>query len=155
RAAVRTVARRSRGRRSRRGTRRARRDCTARGRRLMAGKDALRLRLDAGEELQLLCRTRGEHAIEVREPLVPGSQIQRSGGTLLSQLFDGHPECHAHPHELTIGYPKSQIWPQLDLAAPDAWYELLYEKYAQKHLRRGYGKPAERSKDADPDVFPF
>jgi hypothetical protein len=117
--------------------------------------EAPRERLGAREEYELLCRLRIEHAIDVREPLVLVSQIQRSGGTLLSQLFDGHPECHAHPHELTIGYPKSQIWPRLDLAAPHTWYELLYEKYAQKHLRRGYGKPAERSEDTDPDVFPF
>ena len=54
-------------------------------------------------------------------------------------------------HELTIGHPKSQIWPQLDLAAPETWYEQLYEKYSQKHLRLGYGKPAERSEDTDPD----
>ena len=32
-------------------------------------------------------------------------------GTLLSQLFDGHPECHAHPHELRIGSPTSRHWP--------------------------------------------
>ena len=112
-------------------------------------------RFGGREEYELLCRTRIEHAVEVREPLVIVSQIQRSGGTLLSQLFDGHPECHAHPHELTIGYPKSQIWPQLDLSAPATWYELLYEKYSQKHLRLGYQKPAERSADTAPDVFPF
>jgi hypothetical protein len=112
-------------------------------------------RLGEREEYEQLCRVRVEHAVEVREPLVLVSQIQRSGGTLLSQLFDGHPECHAHPHELTIGYPKSQLWPRLDLDAPDGWYEILYEKYSQKHLRLGYQKPAERSEDADPDVFPF
>jgi hypothetical protein len=112
-------------------------------------------RLSEREEHEQLSRARIEHVVDVREPLVLVSQIQRSGGTLLSQLFDGHPECHAHPHELTIGYPKSQIWPQLDLSAPETWYARLYEKYAQKHLRLGYGKPAERSEDSAPDVFPF
>jgi hypothetical protein len=111
-------------------------------------------RLSEDEEYEQLSRVRLGHAVDVREPLVLVSQIHRSGGTLLSQLFDGHPECHAHPHELTIGYPKSQIWPHLDLAAPETWYELLYEKYSQKHLRLGYRKPAERS-DGEPDVFPF
>jgi hypothetical protein len=91
----------------------------------------------------------------VREPLVLVSQIQRSGGTLLSQLFDGHPECHAHPHELTIGYPRSQHWPRLDLDDPSSWYEMLYEKYPQKHFRRGYQKPAERPGSDDFDVFQF
>src|SRR5262249_16213380 len=112
-------------------------------------------RLGGQEEHELICNARIEHVVEVREPLVLVSQIHRSGGTLLSQLFDGHPEVHAHPHELTIGHPKSQIWPQTDLAAPDTWYEILYEKYAQKHFRQGYGKPAERSEDSSPDVFPF
>jgi hypothetical protein len=119
------------------------------------GDEAPWERLGGREEYELLCRGRVEHAVEVREPLVLVSQIQRSGGTLLSQLFDGHPECHAHPHELTIGFPKSQIWPQLDLSAQETWYEHLYEKYSQKHLRLGYQKPAERTPDPDPDIYPF
>src|SRR5207244_9486462 len=106
------------------------------------GAEAPWERLAGSEEYELLCRARVEHAVPVREPLVLVSQIQRSGGTLLSQLFDGHPECHAHPHELTIGHPKSQIWPELDLADPAGWYGILYEKYPQKHLRLGYAKPA-------------
>jgi sulfotransferase family protein len=111
--------------------------------------------LSEDEEYDVLCRARVAHAVPVREPLVLVSQIQRSGGTLLSQLFDGHPECHAHPHELTIGYPKSQHWPRLDLDDPSSWFEMLYEKYPQKHFRRGYQKPAERPGSDDFDVFPF
>ena len=111
--------------------------------------------LSEDEEYDVLCRARVAQAIPVREPLVLVSQIQRSGGTLLSQLFDGHPECHAHPHELTIGYPRSQHWPRLDLDDPSSWYEMLYEKYPQKHFRRGYQKPAERPGSDDFDVFQF
>jgi Sulfotransferase family len=111
--------------------------------------------LTEGEEYQVLIRERIEHAVPVREPLVLVSQIQRSGGTLLSQLFDSHPECHAHPHEVTIGYPRSQHWPRLDLGDPASWYEMLYEKYPQKHFRIGYRKPAERPGTDDVDVFPF
>ena len=106
-------------------------------------------------EYEELCRARLEHLVQVREPLVLVSQIHRSGGTLLSQLFDGHPECHAHPHELAIGYPRSRIWPQLDLGAPGSWFDILHEKYAEKHFRLGYRKPAQRSRDADPELFPF
>jgi hypothetical protein len=51
----------------------------------------------------------------VTVPLVLISQIQRSGGSMLSQLFDGHPQVHAHPHELKVGYPKKFIWPPIDL----------------------------------------
>jgi Sulfotransferase family len=111
--------------------------------------------LSEDEEYRVLCRERIEHVVRVREPLVLVSQIQRSGGTLLSQLFDGHPECHAHPHELATGYPKSQHWPQLDLADPSSWYPMLYEKYPQKHFRLGYQKPAERHGSDEIDVFPF
>ena len=60
-------------------------------------------RLDEREEYAELVPQRLEHLVPVTDPLVLVSQIQRSGGTLLSQLFDGHPECHAHPHELKIG----------------------------------------------------
>jgi hypothetical protein len=111
--------------------------------------------LTEDEEYDVLARERIEHMVPVREPLVLISQIQRSGGTLLSQLFDGHPECHAHPHEVTIGYPKSQHWPRLDLDDPSSWYEMLYEKYPQKHFRLGYQKPAERPGSDDVDTFPF
>jgi hypothetical protein len=108
------------------------------------------------EEYQALCRARLAHVVPVREPLVLVSQIHRSGGTLLSQLLDGHPECHAHPHELRIGHvPNSRHWPQIELARPESWFETLYEKYAGKHLRSGYSKPGRDSTEGDVEVFPF
>jgi Sulfotransferase family len=109
------------------------------------------------DEYDALCRARVEHLVPVTQPLVLVSQVPRSGGTLLSQLFDGHPECFAHPHELRIGSPTSRHWPPIDLAHPDGWFELLYEPYAWKHARRGYKKPAGVRPDGgrDVDVFPF
>ena len=106
------------------------------------------------DEYEEFCRARIEYRVEVREPLVLISQIHRSGGTLLSQLFDGHPECHAHPHELTIGYPKSRHWPPIDLRARKRWFEILYETPVEKHFHEGYRKPAQKPGDAA-DVFPF
>ena len=105
------------------------------------------------EEYEALCRARLEHLVEVREPLVLVSQIQRAGGTLLSQLFDGHPECHAHPHELKIGHPREHDWPPLAGADPDRWFELLFEKRAARHFVHGYDKSAKRRHAYD--VFPF
>ena len=35
-------------------------------------------------------------------PILISGQIQRSGGTLFSQLFDGHPQVLAHPSEVVI-----------------------------------------------------
>ena len=121
-------------------------------------------RLTELEEHQALCRARVEHRVEVREPLVLISQIQRSGGTLLSQLFDGHPECHAHPHELKIGYPREFNWPPLDLARPEACFEVLFEKKTIRHFltgyyKRGARKPGDTGKKNATwhpyDVFPF
>jgi sulfotransferase family protein len=104
------------------------------------------------EEYEALCRVRLEHLVEVREPLVLVSQIQRSGGTLLSQLLDGHAECHAHPHELKIGYPRERNWPPLDLARPETWFEILFEQRSARNFRRGYRKSL---KGRQHDVFPF
>ena len=109
------------------------------------------------EEYEALCRARLEHLVRVTQPLVLVSQVPRSGGTLLSQLFDGHPEIHAHPHELRNGRPTSRHWASVDLARPEEWFELLFEPYAWKHARRGYKKPAGVRPEGgrDVDVFPF
>ena len=48
------------------------------------------------------------------QPIVLISQVQRSGGTLLSQMFDGHPNVFAHPHELQWGWPEKWDWPNFD-----------------------------------------
>jgi Sulfotransferase family len=108
-------------------------------------------RLSELEEYEALSRARLRHVVEVREPLVLISQIQRSGGTLLSQLFDGHVEVHAHPQQLHIGHPSSRDWPPLDLDDPERCFTLLYEKKAGLQLRKGYRK----SRRADRDMFPF
>jgi hypothetical protein len=109
--------------------------------------------LDELGEYQELCRTRLEHLVPVREPLVLCSQIQRSGGTLLSRLFDGHPECHAHPYELKLGRAQPQ-WPEIDLGdAPKRWFKRLYEEKVGQHLTAGYSKPG--LKETDVEVFPF
>jgi len=60
---------------------------------------------------------------------------------MLSQLFDGHPEVHSHPHELKFGYPKKYIWPEIDLRqSPDQWFEILFEDIVVRHFRHGYKK---------------
>jgi hypothetical protein len=58
------------------------------------------------------------------------TQLHRSGGTLFSQLLDGHSEIQAHPHELFIGKPEKWDWPQLGeaLENADETFELLKEE---------------------------
>jgi Sulfotransferase family len=92
----------------------------------------------------------------VLEPLVLISQVQRSGGTLLSQLFDGHPEVHAHPGELHIG-PGKAHWPSLDPdATPEAWFDALFERITLEFMEQGYSKSTPGARMAGTfDVFPF
>ena len=82
-----------------------------------------------------------EHISPVSAPIALVSQVQRSGGSLLSQLFDGHPELHAHPYELRIGYPEKYLWPQIDLNdRPERWFEVLFEDVVIQLFRKGYKK---------------
>jgi hypothetical protein len=87
--------------------------------------------LDAAtaEGLQQALRLRRENVVPVSEPLALICQAQRSGGTLLARLFDGHPQCHAHPHELHIGARRPHTWPDLPLDEdPEAWFAKLKEE---------------------------
>lgn len=63
-------------------------------------------------------------------PLLLITQLHRSGGTLFSQLLDGHSAIQAHPHELFIGKPEKWDWPMLadKLADPIAVFTLLQEE---------------------------
>jgi hypothetical protein len=92
-----------------------------------------------------------ENLSPVNSPLALISQIQRSGGTLLAQLFDGHPEIHAHPHELKIGKPKKYMWPRIDLNDDfERWFYILFEDDTIEHFKGGYRK--ERKQD---ETFSF
>lgn len=63
-------------------------------------------------------------------PLLLITQLHRSGGTLFSQLLDGHSQIQAHPHELFIGKPEKWDWPDLSniLSDPEAIFESLHEE---------------------------
>jgi hypothetical protein len=107
------------------------------------------------DEYEALCKARLEHLVQVKEPLVLISQIQRSGGTLLSQLFDSHPECHTHPSEIYIGHPKKWNWPAVDLARQERWFAELYERPVELHLHEGYVKEKELRTEPGQEVYPF
>ncbi len=112
------------------------------------------------EEFEQLLRQRLERPIEVRQPLLLISQVQRSGGTLLSQLFDAHPQIHAHPDELHIGYPREKRdWPRLDLRSePSEWFDMLRESHVDRSLLEGYRKYARKwlqYDDEQLETYPF
>jgi len=75
----------------------------------------------------------------INQPLVLISQVKRSGGSLMAQLFDNHPEILAHPHEFKIGYPNKYTCPAINIRMhPRENYGLLME--SQKNLENGYNK---------------
>jgi hypothetical protein len=112
------------------------------------------LRKEANEsnlDLQDLRRMCLEHILPVTYPLAVVAQIEGSGGSFLSQLFDGHPELHAHPHELMIGYPEEHLWPEIDLDdSPERWFGILFEDIVSEYNREGYKRGIEVNK-----TFPF
>lgn len=74
-------------------------------------------------------------------PLVLISQAQRSGGSLLSQLFDSHSEILAHPHELKIGHPDKEVWPVIDPGlSADEQFRILFELPTIQMFEEGYAK---------------
>jgi len=93
----------------------------------------------------------------VVQPLALCSQIQRSGGTLLGRLFDGHPACFAYPTEL--GWGKPHPWPRFELpSASDALFEVIAERWPRKFAVGGYHKYSNWTYEHRPeevDRYPF
>ena len=58
----------------------------------------------------------------------------------MAQLFDGHPDVLAHPHELKIGYPNKRIWPPTDIADLDEQFRVLFELNNIEFFESGYTK---------------
>jgi hypothetical protein len=80
---------------------------------------------------QAVCRS----VTPVTAPVALISQIERSGGTLLSQLFDGHPSVAAYPHELRLGMRNDDHWP-----AQLSSFEDAADLKMQKLMKRGFRK---------------
>ncbi|MFL5892582.1 MAG: sulfotransferase family protein [Solirubrobacterales bacterium] len=99
-----------------------------------------------------------ENVMPVDQPLALICQAQRSGGTLLGRLFDGHPQCHAHPHELHIGDRRPHIWPSLPLdSEPEVWFANLEEERLGQMFEKGRRRiplkaPGERPEES---YYPF
>ena len=74
-------------------------------------------------------------------PLILISQVQRCGGSLMSQLFDGHSQLLAHPQEMKIGYPEKDIWPPIDHRfSANKQFKMLFESPTIEMSRFGYAK---------------
>lgn len=92
--------------------------------------------------------------VDAALPLVLIAQIQRSGGTLLSQQFDGHPEILAFPHELKWGGQIKYRWPMVNPRTEGSLRiarSLVAENLRHNDLFNlvGYHKPALALDDLD------
>ena len=97
----------------------------------------------AEQEYATLLSSVVHRLVPVDQPLVLITQAPRSGGTLLMRLFDGHPECHAVPHELSTLLPASLPLPR---EADRAWKVLDHPMLATWFvggLRAGKGQLSE------------
>ena len=85
---------------------------------------------------------RRKWTVQVKQPLLIISEVQRSGGTLLSQLFDNHPECLNHPEELCWGRPQKWNWPNLELfsspCSPTELFNKLHEPWIDAYGGAGF-----------------
>jgi Sulfotransferase family len=93
---------------------------------------------------------RTHRPVRVDQPLVLISQVQRSGGTLLQRLLDGHPQLHVMPFQFRGVDGAVKRGP----SEPDeAWAELYDPKLADR-FRQGH---RQRKRDVlrDEDVFSF
>lgn len=110
--------------------------------------------------LERALRLRRENVVPADQPLALICQAQRSGGTLLGRLFDGHPQCHAHPHELLIGGRIAHEWPQLSLGdEPDVWFAKLQEEkviglFAKGRRRIPLKTAGDKPEGAYPAILP-
>src|SRR3954453_5884829 len=114
------------------------------------------LSLASWADAERLFRSRREAIVPVTEPFALISQVQRSGGTLLNSLLDGHPELHVHPYELHIGHPTKADWPALDIDdGPDSWLELLSGPGLAKLFGAGYRKKPDMNEIEGYPTLPF
>jgi hypothetical protein len=107
---------------------------------------------------KLIFDHRHKYTVLIKKPWVLISQIQRSGGTLLSQLLDGHHQLYVHPSELRIGYPTKDRYPAIDLTeSPGGIFDKLSEaKAINMHIKDGYSKYSPGMENlSDQPTYPF
>jgi hypothetical protein len=93
---------------------------------------------------------RERHLVAVDQPLVLISQLGRSGGTLLMRLFDGHPQCHAVPHELGTLFPGRRTL----LGGVERAWAGLHDPNLARRFESGH-RQVKKSLHGDKTVYPF
>jgi hypothetical protein len=107
-----------------------------------------------------LVASRRSAEVQVDQPVALISQAPRSGGTLLRNLFDGHPQCHVHPYEWHFGPTRRFEWPKLRLdASPEFWWTRLREEELARRfvsgVRRNPTKYSGKDKPPRGEIYPL
>jgi sulfotransferase family protein len=97
-----------------------------------------------------LLDSRLRELVPVDQPLLLISQAQRSGGTLLLRLLDGHPQCHVAPFQLR-GFDEAAK--RAPIQAEEAW-KALYDPKLAERFQRGHRQRKHDVLHHD-EVFPF
>lgn len=80
-----------------------------------------------------------QHISPVTAPLALVSQISCSGGSLLTQLLDGHSKLHAYPHAFAVDAPNKGSWPKIDIKGePEEWLNIFSKAIAVTGIREGF-----------------
>lgn len=117
------------------------------------------MRTVEGNFEQLVKSSRAAQVL-VDQPVALISQAPRSGGTLLRNLFDGHPQCHVHPYEWHFGPRRRFEWPKLPLdATPEFWWTRLREEELARRFVNGVRRNPTKYSGADKpprgDTYPL
>jgi hypothetical protein len=90
--------------------------------------------LAEGTEYRQLREARLRGLVPVEQPLLLISQVQRSGGTLLLRLLDGHPECHVVPFQLR----RIDDAAKRRLTDPEQAWLTLHDPKLERRFRSGH-----------------
>ena len=100
-----------------------------------------------------LFRTCLQHISPVTAPLALISRTDCFSGSYLSQLLDGHPELHAHPHEFTIDSLFKEMDPETTITdQPQHYFEIFFEEGTLNHINKENTAIGE-GRDKAPFVF--
>lgn len=84
---------------------------------------------------------------KINQDLILIGQIQRSGGTLLTQLFDNHPEIHSYPSELILTQPKWDWTKNLEFSTIKFNVSLKLDSLKKYYIKKGQSRPDKTTKN--------
>lgn len=106
------------------------------------------------EDYEALLEQRLEHCVPVDQPLCLISQAARSGGSLLSQLFDGDPAVHTHPWEVQLHRLMRHAEEFEGPVAPWYWLGVVRSGRLPRWFKESYAKDKRSEAERHPFAVP-